>query len=150
MNTNFKSAEISDIEGLLAMMREFYLLEEIGFNENAAHQALRRLIENEVFGRVWLIQVENETIGYVALVFGFSLEYGGRDALIDELFVRENYRGQGGGTQAMKFVEEFCCENEIKAVHLEVSHHNPKARKLYERLEFVDYERYFLTKTLTA
>jgi diamine N-acetyltransferase len=149
MNPKFKSAETSDVELLLEMMQEFYLLEEIGFDENIARLALHQLIVNEVFGRVWLIEIEGETVGYVALIFGFSLEYGGRDALIDELYVCENARGKGFGTQAINFVEDFCRENEVKALHLEVSHHNPKARALYERLDFIDYQRYFLTKILT-
>ena len=148
MNIKFKVAETSDIEFLLAMMREFYALEQISFDEKVARSALNQLIENEFFGRVWLMQNENGIIGYVALIFGFSLEYGGRDALIDELYLRENFRNQGFGAKAIKFVEEFCRENKVKALHLEVSHHNPKARALYEKLEFVDYKRYFLTKEL--
>lgn len=148
MNTKFKLAEIADIEFLLEMISEFYALEQISFDEKVARSALSQLIENEFFGCVWLLQNEVETIGYVALIFGFSLEYGGRDALIDELYLRENFRGQGFGTDAIKFVENFCRENDIKALHLEVSHHNAKARALYERLKFVDYERYFLTKEL--
>lgn len=48
-------------------------------------------------GRVWLIQHQSLAIGYVILTLGFSLEYGGRDAFIDEFYIQANYQGQGIG-----------------------------------------------------
>jgi len=41
-------------------------------------------------GRVWLIQYQGQVIGYVILTLGYSLEYGGRDAFIDEQLARQS------------------------------------------------------------
>ena len=85
-------------------------------------------------------------MGYLVLTFGFSLEYSGRDALIDELFLREQFREFGIGRQAINFVTEFCRADGIKTIHLEVEHHNETAKELYRKTGFIDYKRYFLTK----
>jgi GNAT superfamily N-acetyltransferase len=47
----------------------------------------------------------DETIGYIVLTLGDSLEYHGRDAFVDEIYIRESHRGKGIGAQAIKFVE---------------------------------------------
>ena len=42
-------------------------------------------------------------VGYLVLTLGYSLEYGGRDAFIDEVYIRSSYRGRGIGTAALTF-----------------------------------------------
>ncbi len=54
-----------------------------------ARGALEVLVGDETLGRVWVICAAGAAIGYVVLTLGYSLEYGGRDACIDELYVRE-------------------------------------------------------------
>jgi hypothetical protein len=39
-------------------------------------------------------------VGCVVLTLGYSLELLGRDAFIDEFYLREVYRGRGWGRQA--------------------------------------------------
>ncbi len=43
--------------------------------------------------------LDGTAAGYAALTFGFSLEVGGRDAFIDELFLIEAARGKGRYTR---------------------------------------------------
>jgi len=60
----------------------------------------------------------------VVLAFGFSFEYKGRDAFIDELFLKEAYRKKGIGGQTMRFVEQQAKELGVHAIHLEVEKSN--------------------------
>jgi hypothetical protein len=39
--------------------------------------------------------VGDELAGYVILTLGFSVEYRGREAFVDELYVEEKFRRQG-------------------------------------------------------
>jgi len=82
------------------------------------------------------------------VTFGYSLEYGGRDAFIDELWVHERVRGQGIGTRALHMAEAACREQGIQALHLEVERTNAVAQQVYRRAGFVDHDRYLLTKRL--
>ncbi len=107
---------------------------------------LQQLIANEQFGKIWLILVDGKTAGYIALTFSYSLEYAGRDALIDELYLREEFRGFGIGKQTIQFIEDYCRAENIKAIHLEVDRTNNAAKALYHKTGFVDHERHFLTK----
>jgi GNAT superfamily N-acetyltransferase len=148
MKPEFKSATVVDEEILVSLRSEFCELEHLPhpLDEAANRFVLHWLIENEQFGRIWLILIEGETAGYIVLTFSYSLEYAGRDALIDELYLREEFRGFGIGKQTLQFVEDYCRAENIRAVHLEVDRTNIAAKTLYHKTGFVDHERHFLTK----
>ena len=115
-------------------------------NDATKRAVLQQLIKNEQFGKIWLISLQGEAAGYVVLTFGYSLDYAGSDALIDELYLRKRFRGFGIGKQTIWFVEDYCRSENIKAVHLEVDRTNAAAKTLYHKTGFVDHERHFLTK----
>ena len=148
MDVAFKLADAGDADLLLRFMREFYELEHIAFDEPAARAALLRILGDEAFGRVWLIQVEGEAAGYVVLTLGFSLEFHGRDAFLDEIYIRESQRGRGVGGSALRFVEEACRSLGVRALHLEVERANTNAQAVYRRSGFKDHDRYLMTKWL--
>jgi ribosomal protein S18 acetylase RimI-like enzyme len=87
-------------------------------------------------------------IGYVVLTLGYSLEYLGRDAFVDELYVRQTYRRQGVGTHAIEHVVRTCRELDVRALHLEVERHNAPAQALYRKVGFRDRDHYLMTRRL--
>ncbi|MDQ4120679.1 MAG: GNAT family N-acetyltransferase [Acidobacteriota bacterium] len=148
MDAEFRSATLADEEILINLRRGFCEIETFPnpLDEATNRAVLLQLIENEQFGKIWLILVEGEAAGYIVLAFGYSLEYAGRDALIDELYLREKFRGFGLGKQTLQFVEDYCRSENIRAIHLEVDRTNIAAKTLYHKNGFVDHERHFLTK----
>jgi GNAT superfamily N-acetyltransferase len=146
MSATFKPASPSDAETLLDMMRDFYELEHIEFVGRDARAALAQILSDESLGRVWLIESGSETAGYLVLTFGFSLEFKGRDAFVDELFLRAEFRGRGLGKRALEVAAEACRESGARALHLEVERANAAAHELYRRSGFVAHDRHLMTK----
>ena len=95
MELTFRVAGHADIDILLGFMRQYYAHDQLAFDQPAARRALEGLVGDPSLGRVWLISDEGKAIGYVALTLGYSLEYHGRDAFVDEIFVRASDRGMG-------------------------------------------------------
>ena len=149
MDINFKVAQLSDIDVLETFMREYYEFDHLPFDESIARQALINFLDDETLGRIWLIQADGEAVGYLALTLGYSLEYHGRDAFIDEIYVRESRRGQGIGTKAIEFAEEAGRALGVNALHLEVERENTKAQAFYRMVGFEDHDRYLLTKWIS-
>jgi GNAT superfamily N-acetyltransferase len=147
---SFQSAALADIESLLVMMQEFYLHEELAFDEEKARLALEGILSSDLFGRVFLILSEKTIAGYTVLTFGYSLEFHGRDAFVDELFLRAQFRAQGLGGQALEFLASFCRENGIVALHLEVERKNAVAQRAYQKFGFADHDRCLMTKWLNT
>ena len=131
-------------------MREFYEIEHLRYDPDVARTALRELWANPALGRVVLVRSGERVAGYLVLTFGFSLEFHGRHALVDELYVREPCRERGAGTLSLAFVEELCRTEGIHALHLEVDRANEPAQRLYHRAGYQDHDRYLLTKWLEA
>lgn len=87
-------------------------------------------------------------VGYVVLTFSYSLEFHGRDAYVDEIYVREAHRGRGVGGQTLRFIEKVCRALGVQALHLEVDRDNTSARAVYETAGFEDRNNYLLTRRI--
>src|SRR5256885_17046261 len=146
MEIEFHPAAHEDVEELLLMMRGLYEHEGLPFDAEATRGALERLLEDERLGRVWLIRSGASAAGYVVLTLGYSLEFRGRDAFLDELYLRPEARGRGAGKTALEFVEGVCRSLGVRALHLEVERANAGAQALYRKSGFVDHDRYLMTK----
>lgn len=148
MRVTCRPASTGHADLLLAMMEALYLHDEHPFNAVQARRATLALLESPPFGSIWLIHLGEEIIGYLVLTFGFSLEFGGRDALLDELFITEPHRNQGFGRQVLQFVFDYCREQAIHALHLEVLTGNDTAAAIYSRFGFQLDDRRLMTKWL--
>ena len=144
----FRMAGLNDLETLLPFVREFWLIERLAFVEPAVRRALGGILGDPDFGRVVAIELESLPIGYYVLTLGYSLEHLGRDAFVDELYLREAHRGKGIGSLALAHAAELCGQLGVGALHLEVDHSNPRARALYERTGFVAHERALMTRKI--
>lgn len=145
-----REATPKDEAELLRMMRLLAEQEpgKTKFDEPAARAAFRKFLSLPVFGRTWLLCSENKTVGYIVLTIGFSFEFHGHDAFIDELYVDVPYRRRGFGRQAVAFLEKKAREMGVSAVHLEVDRGNDPAFELYRRMGYEDHDRFLMTKWL--
>jgi diamine N-acetyltransferase len=91
----FRMAVESDAELLLEFMQAYYAFDGHAFDRGKARVALLPLLRDANFGRAWLILDYDAPVGYAVLCFGYSLEWLGRDAFVDEFYLREEYRGRG-------------------------------------------------------
>ncbi|MFB2939211.1 GNAT family N-acetyltransferase [Aerosakkonemataceae cyanobacterium BLCC-F154] len=145
MEVTFKTATNSDRNLLLTLTKEFYQLEHLTYNVEVLNKCFDEVFSNDNLARIWIIYADREPAGYLVLTFGYSLEFHGRDALIDEFYIRETYRSQGIGKQTLEFVKTTCQNLGIKAVHLEVNHQNTRAKSIYQKAGFVEHDRYLMT-----
>jgi ribosomal protein S18 acetylase RimI-like enzyme len=139
----------ADLEELLPLMRAMQLEDPWSepFVESALRANLDQLLRLPSYGAVFLVREGSTPVAYLALCFDFSLEYRGKGAWIDELFVVPSCRGRGIGTQLLAQAESASRELGAQCLHLEVNHENP-AVALYRRRGFVDHDRYLMTKAL--
>jgi GNAT superfamily N-acetyltransferase len=133
---------------LVEMMTEFYAESAYPLDAARARIAFEQLLADPRSGQVWLLLWDAQPAGYVVMTLGYSMEYGGRDAFVDDLFVRPTHRGRGLGTLGLAQVRAACHELGVRALHLEVGHDNDRAAALYRRAGFVANDRRLLTLPL--
>jgi GNAT superfamily N-acetyltransferase len=140
-----RTAVAADVDAVVELMAAFYAEDGMPFSREPARGAVARLICDETLGRVWVAQSGDVLVGYIALTLGFSLEFMGRDAFVDDLFVRVAHRGQGIGARLLEALTDACQEFQIQAVHLEVDRAKTHTRELYRRFGFIDHDRVLMT-----
>lgn len=146
----FREAIPGDEAVLLPMMRALAEQdpEVIPFNESSMPAAFHQFLSLPAFGRIWLLYKGAGLVGYIILTIGFSFEFRGHDAFIDELYIVPVHRRRGYGRQAMAFVEQAARELGVNAIHLEVDPGNDSALELYRRSGYRDHNRFLMTKWL--
>lgn len=148
--TRFRQATAGDVDDIVGMMRGYYDQDGYTFVESEARAAAFMLISDPSLGRLWVACDGDTVVGYVAVALGFSFEYRGREAFVDELYIAESHRGRGLGAEALEVAEAYCREAGVNALHLEVEGHREQALELYRRWGFEDFDRYLMTKWLSA
>jgi ribosomal protein S18 acetylase RimI-like enzyme len=136
-----------DRAALEPLVRAYYAEDGLAFDEQRQGAALTAVLDGDPLCLAWLVRIADATVGYVVLTLGFSLESGGRDGVIDELFVAPSVRGRGIGAKVLALIDQEARARDLKRLYLEVGHDNP-ARGLYRRAGFVDHRRYLMSKYL--
>ncbi|ETX30767.1 GNAT family N-acetyltransferase [Roseivivax isoporae] len=143
-------AGVDDAERILPMVAAFH--REQGYDTDAEHhaRALAPLLDGSPHGAAWLIGPRKAPVGYVVITFGWSVEYGGLDAIVDELYVRPAVRGRGMGGDALDGIAKALREAGVRALHLEVDREDERAVRFYGRAKFALRDRYaFMSRVLS-
>ena len=132
MNFTLSAATRADLVTLRQFMAALYGHDQVPPDETAWATALGDLLDDQRFGRAWMIRIDGQPAGYVVVTFGYSLEFYGRDAFVDELVIESQYRGLGIGRRVLEQIEPVLRASGLRALHLEVEEDNATARHLYE------------------
>jgi GNAT superfamily N-acetyltransferase len=128
-----RRAGSGDLPALLPLIAEFCGADGHPFDEDRVRRALAPLLADDALGVVWLI--DDPPAGYGILTWSYSLESGGRDALLDELYLRD--RGRGRGSAALQGMLADLRRRGITRIFLETEAPNRQARRFYARNGFV-------------
>ena len=120
---------------ILNMMADLYAHEGIPLRPESA-AALDTLLSNPALGHAYLIKEQNAPVGYLILIYSFSIEHAGRTALLDELYISPSSRGKGIGKAAVQFAIDSARKADCRILYLEVSEENLTARQLYAKSGF--------------
>ena len=130
----------------------FFALSEEFYNSNAVISPINKEYHLNTFNELmaskeyldcYILEYAGEVAGFGLLNFSFCHEAGGKIVWIEELYIKENYRGLGIGTKFFDFVKN---NFPAKRYRLEVEKENEKAVKLYKRLgyDFLEYDQMIL------
>jgi GNAT superfamily N-acetyltransferase len=152
-----------DRELLLELIREFCQIDQHEFDEERVAGALPPLLEDDRFGVVWLIgepsaggpaagvpaagvpAAEDPVCGYAVVTWSYSLESGGADALLDEIYLRNRRTGLGG--RAMQAILADLRRRGLSRMFLETERHNARVRRFYARQGFVEEDSIWMVWT---
>ncbi|APE43722.1 GNAT family N-acetyltransferase [Sulfitobacter alexandrii] len=149
MSASLTLGKPEHLDKLLALVAAFHAEEGIELSDEARHAGVAPLLEGIPYGAAYLIGPPRAPIGYIVITFGWSVEYGGLDAIIDELYIRPGVRGRGIASEALIALPRALADGGLRAIHLEVDRTNEGAMKLYRRAGFAPRDNYmFMSRKL--
>ncbi len=125
-----------DTNKLVPLVVAFHEEKGFGSTEDLIHDAVMPLLEGSPHGAIWLIGPRIAPVGYICVSFGWSLELGGLDGMVDEFYIRKAVRGRGMGTEALITLMKALQSSGVRALSLEVDRQNARVQGLYQRAGF--------------
>ena len=136
----FEPVGEADADVLLSMVRAFHAEEGRSLDAESA-AAVVGIARGEPLARGWIVRSAGRAVGYVLITLGYSIEYGGRDGFIDDLYLVPKARGLGWGRCLLDFACREAQRLGIKTLHLEVEPGNDRATRLYRVAGFEETGR---------
>ncbi len=131
LRATIERAGHSDIPALVELMGQFYAESSYALDRDWATASFAQLLRDEARGAVWIARCGGEPAGHVVLALRHSMEFGGLAGVIDDLFVRPQFRRQGVGTALLSELFDACRKLHVAAVDVEVGPGNVAASALY-------------------
>lgn len=78
-----------------------------------------------------MIEADGYSVGFVNVLRGFSIWSRGKMLTIDDMYIRDEYRDQGLGSEAMRYIEDFAKQNGYKRVQALGNKTNKKSNVFY-------------------
>lgn len=140
MSAALTLARPDHLDSLMALVAAYH--EEAGIKSSPERRmsGTAPLLDGGPHGCAYLIGPPRAPIGYIVITFGWSVEFGGLDAIIDELYVRPGVRGRGIASESLIALPRALAGAGLRAIHLDVDRSNAAALKLYRRAGFIARE----------
>lgn len=144
----FRPIGLQELEQLVPMMLALYQddPEEAGVNRDKAIRTLEHLTFRPDKGEIIVFVDGSKYCGYAIILFLWSNEYGGDLVVVDEIYVKPQFRSQGLGKSFFAWLETRY--QGARGIVLETTPANERARALYIGLGFREAENIRLLKPL--
>lgn len=125
-----------DKKEVLEMVGQFYQSDAVdhAVKMSVLEETFRCAASEDPILRGVILEQDRKTVGYAYLTSYFVSEAGGINLMVEELFVKEECRGQGYGRQFFEWL--FREYPHVKRYRLEVTPSNKGAAALYQKMGF--------------
>ncbi len=144
MSAALRLARPEDLDRLMGLVSAFHAEQGITQDADQRREALLPLLEGIPHGCIYLVGPGRAPLGYIILTFGWSVEFGGMDGFVDEIYIRPAVRGRGIATEVLMDLPKALAEAGLTALHLEVDRASESTQRLYLRTGFKPRDRYML------
>ncbi len=132
MNCTIRYIEERDRLEVIEMMRAFYSSDAVftSGSEEIFEADVSACISESPFIEGYILEHNGSIQGYAMLAKSFSTEFGKPCIWVEDIYVKEEYRGLGIGKRFLNYVREKYPDS---LIHLEVEAENERAVSLYKK-----------------
>lgn len=132
MNIKIRKMTEFDRESVVEMMRTFYHSPAVFTNgsEEIYNNDVTACVSDSPYAEGFIFENEKEIAGYGMIAKSFSTEFGKPCIWIEDLYLKEEYRGEGIGSSFFAYLEE---KFPGTIMRLEVEEDNIRAVAVYKK-----------------
>jgi len=127
----------ADLPALCDLLTALFTLEQ-DFTPDRVRQTegLHLLLNNPQFGRLFVARMDHRVVAMANVLINISTAEGGRVAVLEDVIVAQEYRGQGLGRRLVEHVLAWCTAEGLSRVTLLADRDNVPALAFYRHLGF--------------
>lgn len=135
MSSVIRSMTLEDKSTVMEMMRVFYASPAVLSNgsEEIFINDIENCINDSPYLEGYIFEDSGEIQGYAMVAKSFSTEFGKTCIWIEDLYIKNEYRGLGIGSMFLNYIKEKYADSIIR---LEVEEENERAVKVYQKCGF--------------
>lgn len=134
MDLKIKFAEEKDIEIIFSFIKELAKYEKLQNEVTATKEMLREQLFEKKYAEVLLARLDNKVIGFALFFHNFSTFMGKSGLYLEDLFVKEDFRGKGYGKIILQFLAKLALERNCGRLEWSVLDWNQEAIDFYKSL----------------
>lgn len=121
---------------VLSMMTEFYNTPALlsPAPQSVLHKDIDDCISDLPYVDGYVAESDGSIVGYTMVSKGYSTERGGVSVMIEDLYIKQEYRGNGLGGKVLSELEDIY--KTAARLRLEVSQSNDGAARLYAKVGY--------------
>jgi len=138
MLITIESANAGDIEALVALLNILFSIEQdFCPDETAQRNGLKLLLDNPNQGQIFVARHQDAgVVGMVSAQLVISTAMGAPSAWIEDMVIREQFRGQGVGKALLEKAKVWAKAKGAKRVQLVADADNAAALNFYKHLDW--------------
>ena len=146
---DFRVAKTEDIPVLCELLWELFSQEvEFTPKKEIQEKALKKIIEDENIGDIFVAVKENKVIAMVNILYTISTALGEKVAILEDMVVFKEFKNQKIGSNLIEFTLDYLKKNSFKRVTLLTDSDNFNAHNFYKKHEFTESSMIVFRKSL--
>lgn len=129
-----RRAQERDLDALMRLGQRYCAADRAPWVPERARAGFLGLLRDDDNGVVLVCEVAGDVIGYAVLTWGWSIECGGRESLLDEMYI--DAPGRGHGSELLEAVVDAAKSHGAARVFLETEAANTEARQFWLKRGF--------------
>lgn len=136
-----REIENKDKEIFISMVKEFYQSKAVlhSIPTDNMINTYNEIMADSAYTKAYIMEDNKDVVGYCLISLTYSNEVGGLVVWIEELYIKDEFRGMGYGSEFLEFIKEKFAD-QAKRFRLEVSNDNKSAQSLYLHKGYVPLE----------
>jgi GNAT superfamily N-acetyltransferase len=141
-----RRATPADLDDLVTLTGEYCLADGHPVDPDLARRGFAPLLDDDDHGTVLIAHDATIALGYAVVCWSWSIEIGGVEVVLDEIYTRP--KGTGLGSRLITAIEDECRRRGVLRIFLETERPNARARQLYARHGYTEDDSIWMSKTL--